>query len=69
MLYLVPLRLGDFLHRTVLVDVGILAAILVVGHLFLGGFIDEVLLQRFPRLVVEEVLLARGVDDDVELLR
>ena len=68
-LYLVSQHLVYLLHRTVLVGVGVLAAVVVLLGVRLGGFVDEVLLERLPRLVVEEVLLARGVDDDVELLR
>ena len=51
----------------VLVGIGVLSAVLrelCLGHCLAVG---EESLQRFPRLVVEEVLLARGVDDDVEL--
>ena len=66
-LYLVAAHLVYFLCRAVLVGVSVVAAILLILGLRLSRLIDEVLLHGCPQLVVEEVLLAAGVDDDVYL--
>ena len=51
----------------VLVGKGILSSIfLQLGHRH-GFLIGEVLFERFPRFALEEVVLAGGVDDDMEL--
>ena len=54
------------LDGVLLVGVGILSTIFLVLHSRLGTLVGEVLLQGFPRRVVEEVLLTQRVDDDVE---
>ena len=68
-LYLVAAHLVHLLRGTVLVGVGVVAAILLILSLGQCLFIGKESLQRFPRLVVEEVLFALGVDDDMELRR
>ena len=57
------------LDGVLLVGVGVVRAILAVLVLGLCVLVYEEALQRGPRGVVEEVLLAQGVDDDVELQR
>ena len=68
MFYFVTLHLLHLLDGVHLVGVGIMSTIQFVLVLGIGTLIDEVFLQRLPRRVVEEVLLAVDVDDDVELL-
>ena len=66
MLNLVALHLMHLLHRTILIGVGILGSILVEVGLGHSVVVDEVFLQRLPRLVVEEVLFTRFVNADME---
>ena len=62
----VPADLVLFLDTVVLVGVGILRAVFRELHGGLGLLILEEALQRRPRVIFEIVLLAQGVDDDVE---
>ena len=54
------------LDGVLLVGIGISGTILLAYLLRVGTLILEESLQRSPRLVVEEVLLAQRVDDDME---
>ena len=68
-LYQVTAHLVLLLDGVQLVGVCVLGTVLFVLGSRGSTLVLEISCQRFPRGVIEEVLLARGVDDDMELQR